>query len=306
MSGVYEFPGILGSPCICIKDYNVDFYLFLRMGYRDVVIDLSYVHFAVSVKIRIECSLHRFIRATREGVALHDVQVSLVSCGNAGYDVVLLDHFVHQGYFWVGRVVASGVGSVGHVEHQALVAILTAPTYHLVKHLIITIIVWNRTHQKVSFRSYSLQLEGIVPTISCCNSAHMSSVAFVLIICLEGCNLGWGGEIGEGFILLFALADHLETAFAFCILKHDVVRVETIVEHSDGYSFSCVGLGESGAEVNLIYACRFVGLVEQETLSALSEADAFHIATLCQLLQLGEADGGDGEMIDHGSDGDSF
>ena len=108
----------------------------------------------------------------------------------------------------------------------------------------------------------------------------MSSMAFVLIICLEGCNLGRGGEIGEGFILLFALADHLETAFAFCILKHDVVGVETIVEHSDGYSFSGVGLGESGAEVNLIYACRFVGLVEQETLSALSEADAFHIATL--------------------------
>ena len=53
MSGVYEFPGILGSPCICIKDYNVDFYLFLRLAYRDVVIDLSYVHFVVSVKIRI-------------------------------------------------------------------------------------------------------------------------------------------------------------------------------------------------------------------------------------------------------------
>ena len=83
-------------------------------------------------------------------MALHDIQVSLVSCGNAGYDVVLLDHFVHQGYFWVGRVVASGIGSVGHVEHQALVAILTAPAYHLVKHLIITIIIRNRTHQKVS------------------------------------------------------------------------------------------------------------------------------------------------------------
>ena len=108
----------------------------------------------------------------------------------------------------------------------------------------------------------------------------MSSVAFVLIICLEGCNLGWGSEIGEGFVLLLALADHLETALAFCILKHDVVGVETVVEHSDGYSFASVGLGESGAEVNLIYTCRFVSLVEQESLSALSEADAFHIATL--------------------------
>ena len=127
----------------------------------------------------------------------------------------------------------------------------------------------------------------------------MRGVRLLLVVCLISCNLFGRSEISQVVTLFSRIAYHLETTLTLSIEKHDVIGVETTIEHTNGYAFARVRLRQPSAQMYLVYSCRSMRLTEEHTLSALGKADGHYVATLCQLLQLRQRHRDDGEMIDH-------
>ena len=156
---------------------------------------------------------------------------------------------------------AARVGTIRHVKHEAFVAIRLTPVRHFVKRFIVGFMVRYWAHQQVGIRRHALRLVSRALIAASSNAAHMCGMALLIIVGFKSGYFVWCGEIGQCIAFFSGIAYHLETTFALVIMKHDMVRVETIVEHTYGYPFSCVGLLQVGAQLYFIYARSFMCLI---------------------------------------------
>ena len=124
-------------------------------------------------------------------------------------------------------------------------------------------------------------------------------MCLLLVVGLISCNLFGRSEISQIVTLFSRIGYHLETTLALSIEKHDVIGIETTIEHTNGYAFARVRLRQPSAQVYLVYSCRSMRLTEEHSLSALGKADGHYVATFSQLLQLRQRHGNDCEMINH-------